>query len=402
MSYSDSQLLSYIAEDESHWVERKESFADKEKICKTVCAFANDLANSNKYGIIWIGIRNDGVISGIEATDKLLQKIDQIRTDGRIQPLPSMSIRTLHVGDKDVIAIVVAPSSLPPVSFDGRIWVRQAASTQQGNHEDERQLNEKRKSKAGRSFDSEGIQHASIDDLDLRYFEQTYLPSAISRDVLEANGRTIEEKLTTTRMAIGNAPCAPTVAGLLTLGYSPQDWFAGAYIQYLRYAGKVQGGDDIDDRLEITGNLETVIRQAEEKIKLNIRQPTDINSQDREVSRPDYPLAALQQLLRNAVLHRNYEGTNAPIHLYWFEDRIEISNPGGPFGMVTEKNFGQPHVVDYRNPTIAEVLHNLAFVQKFGFGIQNARNLLRANGNPEPEFAVSASTVIVTVRKAAK
>lgn len=402
MSYSDSQLLSYVTEDESHWIERKESFIDKEKICKTVCAFANDLANSNKPGIVWIGVRDDGVISGVEVTDKLLLKIDQIRTDGRIQPLPSISTRTLRIDDKDVIAIVVAPSSLPPVSFDGRIWIRQAASTQQGNHEDERQLNEKRKFKAGRSFDSEGIPHASVDDMDLRYFEQTYLPSAISRDVLEANGRTIEEKLTTTRMAIGNAPCAPTVAGLLTLGYSPQDWFAGAYIQYLRYAGKVQGGDDIDDRLEITGNLETVIRQAEEKIKLNIRQPTDINSQDREVSRPDYPLAALQQLLRNAVLHRNYEGTNAPIHLYWFEDRIEISNPGGPFGMVTEKNFGQPHIVDYRNPTIAEVLHNLDFVQKFGFGIQNAKNLLQANGNPEPEFMVSASNVIVTVRKACK
>lgn len=401
MSYSDDQLIGFISEDESHWVERKESFSDKEKICKTVCAFANDLANSNRHGIIWIGIRNDGVILGVDATDKLLLKIDQIRTDGRIQPLPSISTRMLRVSEKDVIAIVVAPSSLPPVSFDGRIWVRQAASTQQGNHEDERQLNEKRKFKLGRSFDSEGIPHASVDDLDLRYFEQTYLPSAISRDVLEANGRQLQERLTTTRMCIGSDPAAPTVAGLLTLGFSPQDWFAGAYVQYVRYAGTVHGGTVLD-RLEITGNLETVIRQAEEKIKLNIRQLTDINGQDREVSSPDYPLAALQQLLRNAVLHRNYEGTNAPIHLYWFEDRIEISNPGGPFGMVTEQNFGQPHIVDYRNPTIAEVLHNLDFVQKFGFGIQSAKNLLQANGNPEPEFAVSASNVIVTVRKATK
>lgn len=401
MSYTDNQLLGFISEVESHWIERKESFADKEKICKTICAFANDLANSERPGIIWIGLRNDGTIAGVDATDKLLLKIDQIRSDGKIQPLPSMSTRTLKVSGKEVIAIVVAPSSLPPVSYDGRIWVRQAASTQQGNHGDERQLNEKRKSKAGRSFDSEGIPHTSLEDLDKRYFEQVYLPAAVSRDVLEANGRTLEERLTTTRMTIGSEPSVPTVAGLLTLGYSPQDWFAGAYIQYVRYAGTVQGGI-INDRLEITGNLETVIRQAEDKIKLNITQPTDINSQDRELSHPDYPLAALQQLLRNAVLHRNYEGTNAPIHLYWFDDRIEIANPGGPFGMVTEENFGKPHVVDYRNPTIAEVLHNLNFVQKFGFGIQNAKSLLQANGNPELEFAVSPSNVIVTVRKASK
>lgn len=401
MSYSDSELLGLISEDESHWIERKESFSDKDKICRTVCAFANDLANSNRHGIIWIGISNDGVISGVEVTDELLQKIDQIRAEGKIQPLPSLSTRHLRVGNKSVIAIVVAPSSLPPVSYDGRIWVRQAASTQRGNHEDERQLNERRRFKAGRSFDSEGIPHASIDDLDDRYFEHTYLPSAISREVLDANGRTLEEKLTTTRMAIGVEPCTPTVAGLLTLGYTPQDWFSGAYVQFVRYAGSEHGGA-IADQMEITGNLETVIRQAEEKIKLNILQPTDINSQDREVRRPDYPLAALQQLFRNAVLHRNYEGTNAPIRLYWFDDRVEIMNPGGPFGIVNAGNFGQPHIADYRNPTIAEVLRNLDFVQRFGFGIQNAKSLLKANGNPEPDFDVAASTVVVTIRKATK
>ena len=401
MSYSDSELLGLISEDESHWIERKESFSDKEKICRTVCAFANDLASSNRYGIVWIGIRNDGFISGIEVSDELLQKIDQIRAEGKIQPLPSLSTRHLRVDNKSVIAIVVAPSSLPPVSYDGRIWVRLAASTQRGNHEVERQLNERRRFKAGRSFDSEGIPHASIGDLDIRYFEQSYLPSAISREVLDANGRTLEEKLTTTRMAIGVGPCTPTVAGLLTLGYTPQDWFAGAYVQFVRYAGSEHGGA-IADRMEITGNLETVIRQAEEKIKINILQPTDINSQDREIRQPSYPLAALQQLFRNAVLHRNYEGTNAPIRLYWFDDRIEIMNPGGPFGIVDANNFGQPHIADYRNPTIAEVLHNLDFVQRFGFGIQNAKSLLKANGNPEPEFNVSASMVVVTIRKVAK
>ena len=401
MSYSDQQLLSLVSEDESHWIERKESFADKDKICKTVCAFANDLANSSKHGIVWIGISNDGAICGVEVTDELLQKIDQIRAEGKIQPLPSLSTRCVRVGDKSLVAIVVAPSTLPPVRYEGRIWVRQAASTQKGNDEDERQLNERRRFKAGRSFDSEGIPHASIDDLDAQYFANSYLPSAISREVLEANGRTLEEKLTTTRMAIGTSPCMPTVAGLLTLGYSPQDWFAGAYVQFVRYAGTEHGGA-IADQMLITGNLETVIRQSEEKIKINISQPTDINSQDREVRRPDYPLAALQQLFRNAVLHRNYEGTNSPIRLYWFDDRIEIMNPGGPFGIVNAMNFGQPHVADYRNPTIAEVLHNLDYVQRFGFGIQNAKKLLNENSNPEPEFEVSFSTVVVTIRKAEK
>lgn len=399
MSYSDEQLIGFLDKPESHWIERKESFADKDKIYRTICAFANDLANANRPGIVWIGIKNDGSLTGIEVNDDLLQKIDQIRTAGKIQPLPSISTRHLQIEGKSVVAIVVSPSTLPPVGYDGRVWVRQSVSTQLANPEDERQLNERRRFKAGRSFDSEGIPHASLGDLDSMYFETSYLPSAVARDVLQVNGRTIGEKLTTTRMAIGVDPCMPTVAGLLTLAYSPQDFFAGAYVQFVRYAGNEHGGV-IVDQMTITGNLETVILRTEEKIKANIQQRTDINGQDREHLNPDYPLAALQQLFRNAILHRNYEGTNAPVRLYWFEDRVEISNPGGPFGAVNAQNFGSPHATDYRNPTVAEVLHNLSFVQRFGFGIQNARDLLRANGSPQPDFALSSNMVVATVWRA--
>ncbi len=58
-------------------------------------------------------------------------------------------------------------------------------------------------------------------------------------------------------------------------------------------------------------------------------------------------------------MHRAYESTNAPVHVYWFDDRIEISNPGGPFGVVTQANFGEPGRVDYRNPNLAEALRVL-------------------------------------------
>lgn len=399
MSYTDDQLQLLMQEPESHWIERKESFSGKDKVCATVCAFANDIANSGRAGVIWIGMRDDGVVSGIDANDDLLQKIDQIHSDGRIQPLPSLSIRTLQAQGQSVIAIVVTPSKLPPVRFDGRLWVRLSASTQQGNAENERTLNERRRSNANRSFDSEGVPTATIEELNLRYFDEVYLPTVISRDVLAANGRSMEEKLATTRMAIGVNPSLPTVAGLLTMAYSPQDWLAGAYVQYVRYAGREQGGDIVDQAV-LTGTLETVIRQTEEKLKALILTPTRVSGIELEQRMPDYPLDALQQLFRNAVMHRNYEGTNTPIRVYCFEDRIEIVNPGGPYGMVNNENFGQPHVTDYRNPTIAEVLRNLGFVQRFGFGIQNARTLLQRNGNPPPEFDTSAGLVAVTIRKA--
>jgi ATP-dependent DNA helicase RecG len=67
---------------------------------------------------------------------------------------------------------------------------------------------------------------------------------------------------------------------------------------------------------------------------------SDLTAQPLETKQPDYPLSALQQLARNAVLHRTYEGSHAPVRITWFNDRIEIHNPGGPFGQVNRQNFG--------------------------------------------------------------
>ena len=118
-----------------------------------------------------------------------------------------------------------------------------------------------------------------------------------------------------------------------------------------------------------------------------------------EIREPDYPIVALQQLARNGVLHRTYEGTNAPVRINWFSDRIEILSPGGPYGQVTRTNFGNPGITDYRNPHLAEAMKILGYVQRFGVGIPLARKELAKNGNPPPEFIVEDTYVLVIVRR---
>ena len=94
-----------------------------------------------------------------------------------------------------------------------------------------------------------------------------------------------------------------------------------------------------------------------------------------------------------------YEGTNAPVRITWFSDRIEIQNPGGPFGQVNRENFGQPGITDYRNPHLAEAMKNLGFVQRFGMGILLARKELEKNGNPPLEFVAEEAHLLVTLRR---
>ena len=98
-------------------------------------------------------------------------------------------------------------------------------------------------------------------------------------------------------------------------------------------------------------------------------------------------------------MHRSYEGTNTPVRIHWFSDRVEIASPGGLYGRITRDNFGTGDT-DYRNPLLAEIMANLGFAQRFGLGVPLARQALEANGNPAPEFRFEQTLVVATVRAA--
>jgi ATP-dependent DNA helicase RecG len=139
--------------------------------------------------------------------------------------------------------------------------------------------------------------------------------------------------------------------------------------------------------------------RVDQLLEVHIQVSVDIESASRDKKKPDYPASALQQLIRNALIHRSFEGTHAPVRVYWFSGRIEISNPGGLYGQVTEANFGQG-ATDYRNPLIAEAMRVLGYIQRFGYGIPLARRRLQDNGNPSPDFQFESTQTAVTVEAA--
>jgi ATP-dependent DNA helicase RecG len=250
------------------------------------------------------------------------------------------------------------------------------------------------------SYDIRPRPAATVADLDRVRFENEYLPAAFAPDVLEANDRTYVQRLAVTKMVDAAQTAVPTVLGLLVLGKAPRNFIPGSYIQFLRVAGR-DLADPIVDELAVDGSIGEMLRSIDSKLQSHNRTTVDITAGMTEERRSDYPLAALQQLVRNGVMHRAYEATNAPVRVYWYDDRIEITSPGGPFGTVTAENFGKPGVADYRNPNLAEAMRVLGFVQRFGAGLAIARRALAENGNPPLEIDPQPSHVSVTVRTAA-
>ena len=396
---SDQELLDLLDQVESDRAERKESFKGDvpKKARQAVCAFANDLPGHNRPGVLFIGVKDNGEPSGLEVTDQLLMSLADMKTDGNILPLPVLSVETRSLKGADIAVVTVIPSDMPPVKYEGRIWIRTGPRRALANEQEERILNEKRRYK-NLPFDIYPVPTARLNDLSRSIFENEYLPQAFAEDVLEANGRSYEERLASCRMIVSPAEATPTVMGVLAIGKSPQDFLPGAYIQFLRIDG-AELADPVIDEEEIGGGIVEMLRRAEEKLKAHNRTSVDITAAATHQIDTPYPQAALQQILYNAVLHRVYERTNTPIRVYWFNDRIEINSPGGPYGNVTNENFGRPGVTDYRNPNIADVLKTFGFVQSFGRGIATARRVMEANGNPPPEFETNQSAVVCLLRR---
>ncbi len=406
MPLSISELEALLQQTESDLAERKESLSSsaKDKVAEAICAFSNDLPSHGKPGIIFIGAKDNGEIAGTAIDDSLLLNLAALRSDGNILPLPLLIIQRLELSGANhtqgaVAVVEVHPSQAPPVRYKGQVWIRVGPRRAVASREEERVLNEKRRA-YDLPFDARPLPSADISDLDATLFERTYLPSALSPEVIAENGRDLAQQLSSLRFLSNMAPPSPTAAGILVVGKDPRSFLPGAYVQFVRYQGTDLTAPITDSR-ELSGPLPELIPQLDDVLRANISTSLDLTSADIEIRRPDYPLAALQQLIRNALMHRNYETSNAPVRLYWFDDRIEMHSPGGPFGQVTVQNFGQPGITDYRNPTVAEGMKNLGFVQRFGVGIATAQKLLDQNGNPPALFDVQDNFILALVKRAA-
>lgn len=396
---TDNELKALLDDLESDRAERKEAWAGDvpEKGCQAICAFANDLPNHEKPGVLFVGVDDNGRPKNAAITEQLLTTLADTRANGNILPPPTITVEKRALKGAEIAVVTVWPADAPPVRYKGRIWIRIGPSRRIATAQDERILNEKRRHR-DLHFEAHPVSPCKLTDLSRTTFENDYLPNAVAPDILAANARSYEQRLASCGMIASVDDPTPTVLGLLCIGTSPRTWIAGSYIQFLRIRG-AKLSDPVVDEMEISGTISDILRRLDEKLTAHLTTGVDFTSQDKEIRSSPYPLVAIQQLARNAVMHRNYENTSAPVRVYWFDDRIEISNPGGPYGSVTAKNFGEPGRADYRNPQLASAFKILGYAQRFGAGIFIAREALSKNGNPAPEFQIEENYVGVTIRK---
>lgn len=389
----EQELRLLLADLESDRVERTTSTNKTKKFCEAICAFANDMPANNLPGCLIIGARDDGSIEGIEVTDRLLQQFSNYADSGQIMPLPAVVVQKVSMGEGDIIVVEVQPSDMPPVRYDGRVWIRRGPRKAKANEQEERILTEKRLHHA-RSFDLRPCLGCGRDEVVMDLFQLTYRNAAIAPEILEENDRDMLLQMASLGLWSSNESCA-TNAGAILFAQDPLTWFPGAVIQYVRYEGD-DLASEVQDERRFVGDLISVLREIDNFVNTMFSSQPVPTSALKETNRTPYPMQAIRELLMNAVMHRDY-ASNSQIRFYRFSDRIEIQSPGGLYGSVTAESF--PDQNDYRNPKIAEAMKNLGYVNQFGRGIALAQRFLGENENPPAEFDISQSTFFLATMR---
>jgi ATP-dependent DNA helicase RecG len=184
----------------------------------------------------------------------------------------------------------------------------------------------------------------------------------------------------------------PTVSGLLLFGREPQRLLPSAEILLARYSGKEMS--DMFVRETARGPLAEQIRAAESFVVSNMRKGARIGELVRE-DRPEYPVPAVREAIVNAVAHRDYAIRGEEIRVLMFADRIEVYSPGRLPGHITVDNMVEERFA--RNEVIVQVLTDLGFVERLGYGIDRIIRLTREAGLPKPRFQETANGFRLTL-----
>ncbi|HPR99129.1 MAG TPA: ATP-binding protein [Methanomassiliicoccales archaeon] len=336
-------------------------------IGQIVCAFAN-----TSGGEILIGVDDDGNSIGLD--ESRLDDI-QLRLSGAVQcvsPNPIHNIQIEQVDGKSIIRLTV--KALATDSFcthNGLIYIRSGSSNLRLDGPALMQfLADRQVLRYDYRTSDETLN--DIDEKKVRDYLIMRSPGAIPDPFI------LKDVLFNLRLATSGG--VPRNAAVLMFSNNPRRAVPQSEIRLVRFAGREPVR--ILDRLYADGTILENLTTAEAFIFRNIKVGLKVEGMiSQEV--PEYPLAAIRELLINAVVHRDYFDCNG-VQVSIFDDRIEIVNPGRLLPGLSISALGSISI--QRNPILYGLLRELRVVEGMASGIPRIRTAMMEAGLPGPRF----------------
>ncbi len=346
---------------------------------KWICGFAN--ANG---GTLYIGKDDDGNAVNVADYKKLMEDLPN-----KIRDILGVVAEVNLLQDKGAhyIEIVVSPYSVP-ISYRGRYYYRSGSTKQEliGNA-----LTDFLLKKSGRTWDDMSEPRATMADIDEKSVA-SFLKAAEKAGRLPADESIPLKELLEKLRLFENGHLKR--AAIVLFGKDPGKFYANITIKIGRF-GKTD--DDLKFEESEEGNLVYCLREVPAQLNRKFfTKPIEFEGLQR-VEKGEYPVAALREMLLNALVHRDYMGSSIQIRMY--DDKFSIWNEGFlPEGLKLEA-LKRQHPSRPRNPIIADVCFKGGYIDAWGRGILKMITACKQAGLPEPEIVEQDGGLLVTLFK---
>lgn len=352
------ELLAIIANGEDSRHQFKQNITRAESLVSELAAFSN-----SKGGLLLIGVTDDGDIQGLTVDD--MGRINQLVSNAAKDVKPPISVTTENVAlPSGMVMVVDVPEGISKPYMDGNlhVWVKNSANKSKVSAREE--LLRMFQSSALVHADEISVNGSSVIDIDQEFFDAFF-----EREY----GERVEDQDVSRAQLLENMNLAKNgqlnICGTLLFASRPQIRLPVFIVKAVAFPGVDIEDEHYIDSQDINGKLSDVFQKVLGFVLANIRYVQNeqgVNS----VGEPEIPRIVLEELIANALIHRNYF-VSAPIKVLVFADRIEIVSPGHLPNSLTIENIkmGNSNV---RNPILASFAPKVLPYRGLGSGIKRA------------------------------
>lgn len=351
-------LLDLIDRAEDSTIQLKQNITSPAQLTAECAAFSNA-----KGGHIIIGVANDKSITGLTDNDidRLNQMVSNV-SEQHIKPPIAPFTEVCKVDDKKLMVIHVEEGlSKPYATNEGIYWTKKGADKRKLSQEELQRLFQS----SNRLYADEQIMHeTTIKDLDRVFFSEWY--EETYEEALEASDLNLPDILRNLRLGNGENL---NLAGLLLFGRKPNLYKPAFLVKAVSFFGNDPAGSEYRDSEDIKGNLITQYKGTVSFILRNLHKKQNGKGFNTE-GEPEIPKIVFEELVVNALLHRNYY-INAPILVFIFDNRIEITSPGKLPNSLTVNNI-RSGVSVIRNPILTSFGSKILPYRGVGTGVRRS------------------------------
>ncbi len=355
------EIVDLIQRGESSTVQFKERVNDAYKVGTEFVAFSN-----TKGGTLIIGVKDrTGEINGLSFEE--LQETNELLSNAasnNVKAPINIFTENISVNDKMIIAVQIPEGiSKPNMDNKGIIWIKNGSDKRKVTSKEE--IARLLQSGGNLPADETPIRGTTINDIDKGFFEEYFLKNWETS--IEESGISFQEILNNTGVTKDNQL---TLGGMLFFGKNPQRFRPAFCIKAVSFFGNDIEGTEYRDSEDILGTIPQMFNKGIAFLLRNLKktqQGQSFNSQGiLEVSK-----IALEELLQNALIHRDYF-INDAIKILIFDNRIEIISPGSLPNSLTVENlkYGARSVI--RNNMLVGFCSKIMKYRGIGSGIKRA------------------------------